>query len=158
LLGRKPAAELAKETVGAILHRVLTLSLEDWLMRAKLSNELNDLRLSDADRTGHLAKLVEDVVRRLSKRSAAGSGSDVICSDGALNHGKLRYKKGYTPAMLVHESQILQVTIFGTLQKNLNSLDFSLLLPDVMTIANEVDAQLTRTITSYMDVMNPKAA
>jgi hypothetical protein len=37
-------------------------------MRAKLSNELNHLRLSDADRTGHLAKLVEDVVRRLGKR------------------------------------------------------------------------------------------
>jgi hypothetical protein len=43
--------------------------------------------------------------------------------------------------MLVHESRILQVTIFGTLQSNLNSLDFSLLLPDVMTIADEVDAQ-----------------
>jgi hypothetical protein len=43
--------------------------------------------------------------------------------------------------MLVHESRILQVTIFGTLQSNLNSLDFSVLLPDVMTIADEVDAQ-----------------
>jgi hypothetical protein len=58
-------------------------------------------------------------------------------------HGELRYQHGYTPAMLVHESRILQVTIFGTLQSNLNSLDFSLLLPDVMTIADEVDAQLT---------------
>jgi hypothetical protein len=60
--------------------------------------------------------------------------------------------------MLVHESRILQLTIFGTLQKNLNNLDFSLLLPDVMTIESEVDAQLTRTVTSYMDVINPKAA
>jgi len=47
------------------------------------------------------------------------------------------------PAMLVHESPILQVTLFGTLQSNLGYLDFSLLLPDVMTIADEVDAQLT---------------
>jgi hypothetical protein len=47
------------------------------------------------------------------------------------------------PAMLVHESRILQVTLFGTLQSNLGYLDFSLLLPDVMTIADEVDAQLT---------------
>jgi hypothetical protein len=158
LLGRKPAAELANESVGAILHRCVDVTIKHWLMRAKLSNELNHLRLSDADRTGHLAKLVEDVVRRLGKRSVAGSESDVICSDDALNHGKLRYKQGYTPAMLVHESRILQVTIFGTLQKNLNNLDFSLLLPDVMTIESEVDAQLTRTVTSYMDVINPKAA
>ena len=55
--------------------------------------------------------------------------------------------------MLVHESRILQVTIFGILQSNLDSLDFSLLLPDVMTIADEVDAQLTQSMESYMKLM-----
>jgi len=55
--------------------------------------------------------------------------------------------------MLVHESRILQVTIFGTLQSNLNSLDFSVLLPDVMTIADEVDAQLTQSMESYVKLM-----
>lgn len=58
-----------------------------------------------------------------------------------------------TPAMLVLESRILQVTIFGTLQSNLNSLDFSLVLPDVMTIADEVDAQLTQSMDSFMKTM-----
>ena len=53
--------------------------------------------------------------------------------------------------MLIHESRILQVTIFGTLQKNLNALNFSLLLPDIMIIADEVDAQLTQTMTSFME-------
>ncbi len=45
--------------------------------------------------------------------------------------------------MLVRESRILQGTIFGMLQNNLSCLDFGLLLPDVMTIADEVDAQLS---------------
>jgi hypothetical protein len=45
------------------------------------------------------------------------------------------------------------VTIFGTLQKNLNFLDFSLLLPDVMAIADEVDAQLTQMMDSYVKLM-----
>jgi hypothetical protein len=40
----------------------------------------------------------------------------------------------------------------------MNALDFSLLLPDVMTIADEVDAQLTQTMGSYMKLANsPKA-
>jgi hypothetical protein len=43
--------------------------------------------------------------------------------------------------MLGHESRILQVTLFGTLQRNRGYRAFSLLLPDVMTIADEVDAQ-----------------
>jgi hypothetical protein len=60
--------------------------------------------------------------------------------------------------MLVHESRILQVTIFGTLQSNLNSLDFSLLLPDVMAIADEVDAQLTQSMESYMKLMQKAIA
>jgi hypothetical protein len=41
--------------------------------------------------------------------------------------------------MLVRESRILQATLFGKLKDNLDALDFSLLLPDVMTIADEVD-------------------
>jgi hypothetical protein len=65
--------------------------------------------------------------------------------------------RAHTPAMLVHESRILQVTIFGTLQSNLNSLDFSLLLPDVMAIADEVDAQLTQSIGSYMKLRGERA-
>jgi len=60
--------------------------------------------------------------------------------------------------MLVHESRILQVTLFETLQSNLNLLDFSLLLPDVMTIADEVDAQLTQSMDSYMDSMRTPTA
>ena len=37
-------------------------------------------------------------------------------------------------------------------------LDFSLLLPDVMTIADEVDAQLTQSMDSYMNAMRKSAA
>jgi hypothetical protein len=54
----------------------------------------------------------------------------------------------------VRESRILQVTLFGTLKDNMNALDFSLLLPDVMTIADEVDAQLTQAMGSYMKLSN----
>ena len=60
--------------------------------------------------------------------------------------------------MLVQDSRLLQVTLFGTLQKNLGASDFSLLLPDVMTIANEVDSQLTQAMEGYMDVAGQPAA
>jgi hypothetical protein len=44
----------------------------------------------------------------------------------------------------------LQVSIFQTLQDNLSTVDFSLLLMDVMTIADEVDSQLKQTIGGFM--------
>jgi len=51
--------------------------------------------------------------------------------------------------MIIEESRILQVSIFNTLHNNLRSVDFSLLLIDVMAIADEVDSQLKQTIVSF---------
>jgi hypothetical protein len=94
----------------------------------------------------------------LRNASNSAKESESIFSAAAVAHGKLRYSQGYSAEMLVHESRILQVTIFGTLQNNLNALDFSLLLPDVMTIADEVDAQLTQSMGSFMKLMTAQAA
>jgi hypothetical protein len=44
------------------------------------------------------------------------------------------------------------------LQRNLSALDFSLLLPDVMTIADEVDSQLTQAMESFTNVAGAAAA
>jgi NAD-specific glutamate dehydrogenase len=44
------------------------------------------------------------------------------------------------------------------LQSNLSALDFSRLLPDVMTIADEVDSQLTQVMESYMAVVEKLVA
>jgi len=158
MLTRRPTPRLEKERVGAILQRCMTSVVKDWLIRAKQSRELNHVQLSDKERTGHLPKLVEDLVVRLSRTSSTAKDSGAVFSNAAVAHGKLRYEQGYTPAMLVHESRILQVTLFGTLQTNLSFLDFSLLLPDVMTIADEVDAQLTQSMDSYMNAMRTSEA
>jgi len=70
----------------------------------------------------------------------------------------MRKLQGYTPGMLVYDSRILQVTLFDMLQNNLSALDFSLLLPDVMTIADEVDSQLTQAMDSYMNFVGKPVA
>ncbi len=153
LITRKPTNVLRKERVAAILQRSVDSIVAAWLVRSKQSDELTSLQLSDEARTGHLPKLVEDLGFRLSRGSMPITGQDTSNSMSASVHGELRYRQGYTPAMLVQESRILQVTIFETLQTNRNRLDFSLLLPDVMTIADEVDSQLTQSMSSYMKLM-----
>jgi CheY-like chemotaxis protein len=158
LLTRKPPARMEKETVAAILQRSRTTIVHDWLARVIRSEELNHIPMNELERTGHLPRLVEDLIVRLRKSSATATDGDAVASPAAITHGELRYRQGYSPAMLVHESRILQVTLFGTLQNNLSRLDFSLLLPDVMTIADEVDAQLTQSMESYMSVLQNSAA
>ena len=146
-----------KESVAAILKRSKASLIADWLTRAKSTPELNHLRLSNEQRTGHLPKLVDDLVVRLGKAKIPNKDADATASPAAVEHGELRRTQGYSSAMLIHESRILQVTIFGTLHANLSLLDFNLLLPDVMTIADEVDSQLTQTMESFTNG-TPKSA
>jgi hypothetical protein len=52
--------------------------------------------------------------------------------------------------MAVEESRLLQVSIFSMLHKDVKRLEFSKLLPDVVTIADEVDAQLKQQMLRFM--------
>jgi DNA-binding response OmpR family regulator len=158
LLSPRPAAPTPKEPVASILQRCTNDIVEDWLTRVKKSKELNYVSLSDDERTGYLPTLIEDLVVRLRVSSNPGEESESTASAAAVAHGKMRKLQGYTPAMLVHDSRILQVTLFGMLQKNLGVLDFSLVLPDVIAIADEVDSQLTQAMESFTNVPGTAAA
>ena len=131
--------------------------VEGWLARAKQSSDLNVVPLSDEQPLYMSRGWLKILALRLSKSSDAVEDSDAIFSAAAVAHGKLRYLQGYTPAMLVDESRIMEVTVFGMLQSNLNSLDCSLLLPDVIAIADEVDGQLTQSVGGYMELVKAGA-
>jgi len=158
LLTRTPTVPTPKESVAGILQRCTALIVEDWLTRVRKNKDLTRVALSDQERTGYLPKLIDDLIVRLRSSHITIHEGGFIGSAAAVAHGKLRRSQGYTSAMLVQDSRILQVTLFGTLQKNLSALDFSLLLPDVMTIADEVDSQLTQAMEGYMDVAGQPAA
>jgi DNA-binding response OmpR family regulator len=135
------------ERVATILERDAEATIAEWLGRVERESELTCIPLSKVQRTGHLPKLLQELVERLRIPRSLGTKQ---VSAGAVEHGKIRHKQGYTLSMIVEESRILQVSIFQTLQNSLTTVDFSLLLIDVMTIADEVDSQLKQTIVSFM--------
>ena len=136
----------ARESVADILERELQPVITDWLARVELEPDLTCIPLSYEDRTGHLPRLLHDVIARLRLDAA----TKAPISKAAAEHGDLRRRQGYTVAMAVEESRLLQVTIFSTLHKNARNLEFSRLLPDVVTIADEVDAQLKEQTLRFM--------
>ena len=144
----------AKECVAAILDRDAGTTIKHWLLRVEQTRELTALPLNFQERTGHLPRLMRDLVRRLRLLP----NGKVPVSEAAQEHGVLRRIQGYTVPMLVEESRILQVSIFNTLQDNLGTVDFSTVLLDVMTIADEVDSQLKQTMLGYMEPLPAEAA
>jgi hypothetical protein len=142
------AGRLIAESVASILERESDITIQNWLNLVEQSAELTPIPLGRTERMGHLRNLLRDLVVRLR----LDSGRHAPISKAAREHGEIRLRQGYTAAMIVEESRFLQVSIFGTLQRNSGCLDFSKVLSDVVTIADECDSQLRQAILCYRTV------
>jgi hypothetical protein len=134
--------------VATILDQETEATITEWLGRINADQNLCSIELDDKARSSHLPQLFKELVHRLHYPTPPGTKA--LPSKSAHKHGLTRRKQGYSAAMLVEESRMLQVSIFDTLQKNNERIDFSLLLLDVMVIADEVDLQLAEAMTSYI--------
>jgi hypothetical protein len=139
--------QMALESVATILERTALTTIQDWYQLAVLSEILMAVPMSREQRCSHLPRLFRDLVFRL--RSPTISGTKELFTEDAAEHGVARRKQGYSAAMMVEEARMLQISIFNSLHENLDHLEFHLLLPDVMRIANEVDGQLGRAVAGY---------
>jgi hypothetical protein len=102
------------DSVADILEREIPNLIQEWLALVEKEPDLTHIPLSFEERTGHLPQLLHDVIKRLR----LDSGTKAPISKAAADHGDLRRKQGYTVAMAVEESRLLQVSIFTTLHKN----------------------------------------
>lgn len=145
---RGPQHKRVVESLSKILDRTTQDSIDDWYDGVEQDDCLRAIPMTREQRCGHLPQMFLDLAERLDASKPLGSKE--LTSAAAVRHGEDRSRRGYTAAMLVDESRILQVTIFNTLQKNLDTIDFTVLLLGVMTIADEVDSQLSQAMKSYM--------
>ncbi len=141
------------QSVADILERCTQSTIEDWLQSIRDEPGVISAPLHDDARCAHLPQLFRELVYRL--RFPVRLGTRAPHSPAACQHGIQRRKERYTAAMLVEESRALQVSIFQTLQDNLDKIDFSVLLVSVMAIADEVDSQLAQQMASF--IADPKA-
>jgi hypothetical protein len=134
------------DSVADILESKIDDVIHEWFARVEKEPDLTSISLSLEERTGHLPQLLHDVIRRLRRDEETHAPISVAAS----HHGDLRCKQGYTVAMAVEESRLLQVSIFTVLHKNQQHLEFNKVLPAVVTIADEVDAQLKQQMLRFM--------
>jgi YesN/AraC family two-component response regulator len=147
-LSDEPVRSQFVESVATILERSASECIEDWYQTVQLDDKLKAVPLAREQRCGHLPQVFRDLVARLREDQPLGAKGPI--SPAAAEHGLGRRKEGYSAAMMVEESRILQVSIFHTLQKNLKNINFSILLLQVMTIADEVDSQLRQAMECYV--------
>ena len=121
------AGPVTIESVADILERDLDAVIQEWLARVEKEPDLTAIPLSFEDRTGHLPQLLRDVIVRLR----LDDETKAEISKAAAHHGDLRAKQGYTVAMAVEESRLLQVSIFTTLHKSQSHLSSTRYFPQL---------------------------
>jgi hypothetical protein len=95
-------------------------------------------------RVNFIRWILKNIVIRL--RNARDVEAPTVCSNAAEELGKLRDAGGYTAPLIVRELRILQLSIFETIQRNLSCVDFSLVLCDIMLVADE----MIQTVESFL--------
>jgi DNA-binding NarL/FixJ family response regulator len=146
--GSASAPTRAAQNVAHILELETQSTIDGWLLMVAAEPDIINIQLTPKERCAHLPDMFRDMVYRL--RHPLPLGTRALVSSSAAKHGLLRREQGYSAAMMVEESRMLQVSIFQTLQNNLAKVDFSLLLLGVMAIADEVDSQLAQAMSSYI--------
>jgi hypothetical protein len=136
--------------VATILDRETESTIKEWLGRIRADENLSAIELDDKSRSSHLPQLFKELVHRL--RYPLPLDTKGRPSKSAHEHGLTRRKQGYSAATLVEESRMLEVSIFDTLRESDQRLDSSVLLLDVMAIADEADLQLAEAMTSFIGV------
>jgi DNA-binding response OmpR family regulator len=148
-LVQAPSTSRQLESVSDILERDLDQTIERWARNVRQNESLMNVAITPEDRALYLPRILRDLISRL--RAHLPIGAARATSPSSVQHGADRYRQGYSTAMVVEESRYLQVSIFETLQINLLSLDFSVVLSDVMVIADEIDHQLSQMMRGYDD-------
>jgi len=143
-----PVRNRQTDSMAAVLERTSGSVIQDWYKLILAERFVMSVPLSRELRCGHLPQFFRELVARLLCSKSIVNKASV--SPAASIHGMNRRRLGYTAAMLVEESRLLQGTIFKTIQNNLAIIDPSLLLTGVMTIADEVDSQLSQAMASFI--------
>jgi CheY-like chemotaxis protein len=134
--------------VAAVLEQNADAIVQEWYERVEKEPKLTAIPMTSDQRCRHMSALVRDLAHGL--RSRRPLGTSVPLSTVAAQHGMRRLHQKYTAAMLVEESRLLQASIFHTLQLNLATIDLSVLLFDLMAIADELALQLSHTMESFL--------
>jgi hypothetical protein len=142
--------------ISEILTRNTESAIQSWFDLLQQVEEVVSVPMDYEQRCGYLRQVFCELIYRLQSFQLIGSKGRA--SIAATKHGLDMRRQGYSAAMLVEESRMLEVSIFQTLQNHTANIDFSLVLASAMVIADEIDSQLSQAIASYTAESSPTYA
>ena len=134
----RPVADILKDNAAKIT--------DEWLKAVKRDGELSGLPLSDDNRSDHIPWMLAELIGRLERNSEDTSPETVKAAE---QHGRERYKQGYSSSQIVREMRLLQHGLTSTIQSNLLGVNISNLVPDLVEVGESLASMLEISIRAY---------
>jgi YesN/AraC family two-component response regulator len=147
LAQEKPPSQPVVEAIAMILEREEPAITKAWLAQMEAAGSGATATLTIQERCEHLPDALRDIIFRLRYPRPIGSISQFSMT--ALQHGARRRRQKIGAATMVEEARALQIALFQTIGKNMERIDLGQLPGALMSIADEVNAQLLQGLEGY---------
>jgi len=143
----RPRLPVQLKPVSAVLVETVEEITREVLRAMKSSVDLKRVRLSDDQRIDHVPLMIRDIAQRVDR----GSEMSEKTLQAAAEHGKTRYKQGYSIPMVVEETRCLDMVIYRVVQENLMAIDMSRLVSDLRVVNDSLQTSLKRSLRAYLE-------
>lgn len=141
----KPPHEIQAKRLSEIVKDNISEITSDWLKLVKEDPEIGVIRLSEAERTDHVPRVLQVILK-------VSSGEEISEDDrdAAREHGATRRKQGFTVPMMIRESRFLHDAISSCVQSNLLEVQISYLISDLISIHRTQQLLLEESVAAFL--------
>jgi YesN/AraC family two-component response regulator len=141
----KPTHHVEAKRLPQIINENLPSITAEWLKLVKDDLELSKIRISEEQRKDHVPRVLQVAVR-------ISQGEKISASDrsAASDHGIVRRKQGYSVALLIRESRLLQTAISRCVQSHLLAVQISHLISDMISIHETIEILLEESARAFL--------
>jgi ActR/RegA family two-component response regulator len=140
-----PRHPIEPKRLSEIISANIVDITQDWLVSIRKDPELARTRLSDAQYTDHVPRVLEAALK--VSQGKAISGEDLRA---ARDHGALRRKQGYAAPLMIRESRLLHDAIATCLRVNLLAVEISYLIMDLISIHRTQQVLLEESVAAFL--------
>lgn len=141
----KPQHHILTKRLSEIIADYISEITSEWLELVKKDPEIGAIRMSEAERTDHVPRVLQ-VILKVS-RGESISQEDKIA---AQEHGAARRKQNFTVPLMIRESRLLQDAISRCVQSNLLEVQISYLISDLISIHRTQQMLLEESVAAFL--------
>jgi len=153
LSGQSEEHHIRPRRLTEIVAEHLQTITDEWLQLCRADPELGAIRISDADRSDHVPRVVQQALG-----IALGDSLSDKTNSAARAHGIARNHQGFTVPLLIRETRLLQGIISQCVQANLLAIEISHLITDMISVNQTIQMLLEQSTVAFLEEDANKAA